>query len=165
MTTSLTRVMNAIKEPAISKYWLAYFRENFRGVINDQLLEAFESSGITKADIARKLGRRPEQVTRWLSAPGNLETDTISDIALAFGLVPKIGFEKVGEARSNRRVHAFIERFEQSTVSEKSEARAFIVNQSNYDTLGGRRSMSTSQPKAIVGSVPNRARVKEVSHA
>lgn len=97
MTTSLTRVMNAIKEPRIAKYWIGYFRENFRGEINDQLLEAFHTSGITKADIARRLERRPEQVTRWLSAPCNLEADTISDIALSLGLVAKIRFEKVGE--------------------------------------------------------------------
>ena len=69
MTISLTRVMIAINDSKISKYWLGYFRENFRGEINDHLLEFFHASVFTKADIARKLDRRPEQITRWLSSP------------------------------------------------------------------------------------------------
>ena len=105
MTISLTQLMSAIREPIIGKYWLGYFRENFRGEINDQLLEAFETSDLSKADISRKLDRRPEQITRWLSAPGNLESDTISDIALSLGLVPKIRFEKIGEEKTNTQVH------------------------------------------------------------
>ena len=112
MSTFLTRVMNAIREPKLDKFWLGYFRENLRGEINDQLLEIFRSSGLTKADISRKLDRRPEQITRWLSAPSNLEADTISDIALSLGCVPKIRFEKVGGEQSNARKHEFLTRFD-----------------------------------------------------
>ena len=97
MTTSLTQVMSAIEETPIGKYWIGFFRENFRAEINDQLVEALESSGLTKADIARKLGKRPEQVTRWLSAPCNLETDTMSDLALSLGLRPRVHFERIEE--------------------------------------------------------------------
>lgn len=103
MTTSTEQMINAIKKPKIDKYWLAYFRETLRGEINDVILEAFMSSGLTKADVARKLDRRPEQVTRWLSAPCNIEADTLSDIALALGFLPKITLEKVeaGTADNN----------------------------------------------------------------
>lgn len=119
MSISLTRVINALKEPKIGKYWIGYFRENFRGEINDQLLESFEVSDLTKADIARKLDRRPEQITRWLLAPGNLESDTISDIALALGLVPRIRFEKIEEQKTNEEVHEFIARYQQSSSSDE----------------------------------------------
>src|SRR5690606_2774143 len=89
------------------------FRETFRADINDALIECFEQSGLSKADIARKLGRRPEQVTRWLSAPCNLEIDTVADLALAFGMMPKIRLDRVGAQRSNQQCHRlvwFIER-------------------------------------------------------
>ena len=41
--------------------------------------------GFTRADLARRLGKRPEQVTRWLAGPGNLKIDTLSDLLLAMG--------------------------------------------------------------------------------
>jgi hypothetical protein len=156
--------MSAIKEPRIAKYWLGYFRENFRGEINDQLLEAFHSSGITKADVARKLDRRPEQITRWLSAPCNLEADTISDIALSLGLMAKIRFEKVGEDRSNGRVHQFIAKYEIPPSDEETEKRFLIIDQVNYDTTNSGVSASTNQfgIKASSGSITNRARVRQV---
>jgi hypothetical protein len=108
MTTSLTRVMNAINDRVIGKFWIGYFRESFRGEVNDQLLQSFSNGDQTRADVARRLDKRPEQITRWLSSPCNLELDTISDLALALGLVPKIRFEKVGTQSTNERVHSFV---------------------------------------------------------
>ena len=90
--------MNAISSEIVPEYWVSYFREYSRGAVHDQLLEMFEGwkrNGHNKAGLAKKLERRPEQITRWLSAPSNLEIDTISDIALAMGCVPKITFESV----------------------------------------------------------------------
>ena len=40
---------------------------------------------MTRADLARKLDKRPEQITRWLSAPGNWTFDTAAALALAMG--------------------------------------------------------------------------------
>lgn len=80
----------------ISEYWLAYFRDNFRADLHDKLLElfeAYENSGKSQADLARKLGRRPEQISRWLRTSGNLEADTVSDLSLAMGCLPKVMFE------------------------------------------------------------------------
>lgn len=97
MTISRTQLDQALSEAEIKRFWLGYFQEGFREEIHQQLLEAYETlkerAGFTRADLARKIGRRPEQVTRWLSAPTNLESDTISDMALGLGLVPKITFE------------------------------------------------------------------------
>jgi transcriptional regulator with XRE-family HTH domain len=42
-----------------------------------------KSKGLTKATLARRLGKAPEQITRWLASPGNLRLDTVSDILLA----------------------------------------------------------------------------------
>lgn len=100
MTMSQTQLMRALDESELGEFWIGYFRERFRGEINDQLLEAFQASGLSKADLARKLGRRPEQITRWLAAPNNLEADTLADLALALGMVPKISFERVSVSPS-----------------------------------------------------------------
>jgi DNA-binding phage protein len=99
MTISQTQLDQALSEPEIKKFWLGYFQENFRQEIQQQIIELFDflkaKKGLTRADLARKIGRRPEQVTRWLSSPTNLESDTISDIALGMGMIPKLTFESV----------------------------------------------------------------------
>lgn len=79
----------------ILPFWLGYFREAFREELNEQLLELCSSADLSKAEIARRIGRRPEQVTRWMNSPSNLESDTVSDIALAFGSRPRVTFEKI----------------------------------------------------------------------
>ncbi|KAB2940905.1 MAG: helix-turn-helix domain-containing protein [Hyphomicrobium sp.] len=105
MTTSQTQLDQALSEPQINKFWLGYFQEGFREEVHQQLLEIFEtlkkSSGWTRSDLARKIGRRPEQVTRWLSAPTNLEIDTISDMALGMRVVPRLRFEPVKDSISD----------------------------------------------------------------
>jgi hypothetical protein len=65
---------------------LAYFRQRLLNRFYDLILGEFlkqEQSGLTKAEVARRIGRRPEQVTRWLGAPGNWTLETVSDLSLA----------------------------------------------------------------------------------
>jgi hypothetical protein len=65
---------------------LAFFRERFRHELHQLVLRKFlalqDARGFTKRDLARRIGRKPEQVTRWLGAPGNLTLDTVSDLLL-----------------------------------------------------------------------------------
>jgi len=100
MTTSRTPLMSALADSQVGPFWRGYFQERFRSDIHEQLLKAFEASGLSKADLARKLGRRPEQITRWLATPNNLEADTLADLALALGMAPVIRFEPVSERLS-----------------------------------------------------------------
>ena len=116
MTTYQQQIEKALSEDVIPSFWLGYFREAFREAINDQLLELYRAAstrGINKKIVAQKLGRRPEQITRWLAAPNNLEADTISDLALALGCVPVFGLEKIGRPlpKSQQR-HPLSERIE-----------------------------------------------------
>ncbi|MCY4350906.1 MAG: hypothetical protein OXC25_13765 [Thiotrichales bacterium] len=66
---------------------LSYFRERFRDRLYDLVMEEFltqrAESGLTRADVARRIGRRPEQITRWFGAPGNWTLETVSDLLLA----------------------------------------------------------------------------------
>ena len=64
---------------------LAYFQERFRARIYDLVvreLEAYKARGATQAQLARRIGKRADQISRWLSNPGNLTLDTISDLLL-----------------------------------------------------------------------------------
>jgi DNA-binding phage protein len=116
MTISPTHAMNAIAETKIDPYWVGYFRETLRGEIYELMVEAFDQSELTKADLARKLGRRPEQITRWLSAPSNLESDTLSDILLALGLRPVVHLKRIEAEPSNQQQHPFAARLEGSAT-------------------------------------------------
>ena len=66
---------------------LSYFRERFRDRLYDLVLSEFHrravERGMTKAEVARRIGRRPEQITRWFGAPGNWTLETVSDLLLA----------------------------------------------------------------------------------
>lgn len=113
MTTLHPQLTNALSEETIPPFWVAYFRENFRSLVQDELLESFEAlkrRGFSRAALARKLGRRPEQITRWLSAPNNMEIDTISDIALALGCVPRLSIERLGDQPTSQLVHPLVQK-------------------------------------------------------
>jgi hypothetical protein len=73
---------------------LGYFRGRLSNRFHELVLELFtelERAGkITKAELARRLGRAPEQVTRWLGAPGNWTLDTASDLFLGMGYEPAL---------------------------------------------------------------------------
>jgi hypothetical protein len=56
-------------------------RNRFR--VHELVLEEFQRSGVSQADLARRLGKKPEVVCRWLGAPGNWTLDTISDLLFA----------------------------------------------------------------------------------
>ena len=80
---------------------LAYFRERFRNRLYDLVISVFlnqeKTKKLTRADVARRIQRRPEQVTRWLGAPGNWTIDTVSDLILAMGGEPNVSFSVLGE--------------------------------------------------------------------
>jgi hypothetical protein len=87
MNTSQTGFLSEILAGGkISATKLGYFRERLRNRIHQFLLREFmarQQEGLTQADVARILGRRPEQINRWLGTPGNCTLDTISDLLLA----------------------------------------------------------------------------------
>jgi hypothetical protein len=87
MNTSQTGFLSEILAGGkIPQAKLAYFRERLRNRIHQFILREFmarQQEGMTQADVARVLDRRPEQINRWLGSPGNWELDSISDLMLA----------------------------------------------------------------------------------
>jgi transposase-like protein len=107
MDTSPTSFLSEIREGPkgreIPKHKLAYFRARLRNRIYDLVVSEFarqqEMTGATKADLARRIGRDPAQLTRWLSSPSNWTLDTISDLMTAMGTEPQFAVESVGHAQ------------------------------------------------------------------
>lgn len=62
---------------------LVYFRTRNRLRLHQLLLEEFARSGISQAELARRLDKPPEVVCRTLGAAGNLRLDTVSDYLFA----------------------------------------------------------------------------------
>lgn len=117
MTTYQPQLRKALSERVIPAFWLGYFREAYREQINSQLIElcaaaAAARGGVSRKDIAEKIGRRPEQVTRWLASPGNLESDTVSDLALAFGCRPIVRLEKIHCDETSQQRHPLLSQLE-----------------------------------------------------
>jgi len=74
-------------ERIISAADLAYHNQSLRNDIFGKVLQAFaqeaEAGRITKAAVARRLGKDPAQISRWFSGPSNWTLDTVSDLLAA----------------------------------------------------------------------------------
>lgn len=84
MNTHQTSFLSEIESgDAIPLGKLAYLRERTRNRLYGFIVSKFierSKTGLTKADLARRIGKKPEVVTRLLGAPGNWTIDTLSDL-------------------------------------------------------------------------------------
>lgn len=60
-------------------------RNRIFNLILNKFVEEQKATGLTKAVLARRIGRAPAVITRYLSAPSNLTLETISDLLLGIG--------------------------------------------------------------------------------
>jgi hypothetical protein len=78
---------------------LEFFRNRFRAQLFDLVLSEYKKQaqkGFTKRDLARRINRRPEQITRWLGAPSNWTLETVSDLLLAISEAePSVSLRKL----------------------------------------------------------------------
>jgi hypothetical protein len=74
--------------PPIPESKRVYFQTRLRNRLFDYIVGRFireQKRGLTKAALARRIGKSPEVINRWLGSPSNLETDSISDLLLGIG--------------------------------------------------------------------------------
>lgn len=76
----------------IQDKYLHFFAARSQNEAHDLVLRCFDElrqSGLTRNEIARRLKKKPEQITRWLGSPGNWTLETLSNLLLALGQVPE----------------------------------------------------------------------------
>lgn len=99
MTTYQTVFLSELsgQSDVISDGTRAYLQERLRNRIYHIVIEEFikhqiDNPEFTQVALAKRIGKRPEQVNRWLSSPGNWTIDTISDLMVGIsGAEPEIG--------------------------------------------------------------------------
>jgi hypothetical protein len=89
MPTFQTQLLNEIQAghdgSIIPESKRVYFQQRQRDRFFDFIVGCFmreQPNGLTKAKLARRIGKPPEVINRWLSAPSNLTLDSISDLLL-----------------------------------------------------------------------------------
>ncbi len=60
-----------------------YLRSRNKHRIYSLVMSEFQKSGLSHADLARRLGKKPDVVCRWLATPGNWQIDSVSDLVFA----------------------------------------------------------------------------------
>jgi Helix-turn-helix len=71
--------------PTIPEAKRVYFQTRLRNRLFSFILGKFvieQKKGLSKAALARRIGKSPEVINRWLGAPSNLTLDTVSDLLL-----------------------------------------------------------------------------------
>lgn len=86
-TTALSKPKDSEKIPIET---FAYLRARAKRLAYELVLKEFERSGLTKAELARRLSKGPDRVSRMLGGPGNWTLATVADLLFAIsGGVPK----------------------------------------------------------------------------
>lgn len=99
MATLLTPSFSEIPEgDPIPAEILAYFQQKLRNALHQLVLREWikrQHDGVSRKDLARRIGKKPEQITRWLGTPSNWTLDTLSDLLTGMGIEPQINTEPI----------------------------------------------------------------------
>jgi hypothetical protein len=91
MTTSQTTFLSEpVPGERVSLDTYFYWRARAKREAYDLVISEFKKSGITKTELARRLGKKLPEVSRMLGGPANWTISTVSDLLFAItGGIPK----------------------------------------------------------------------------
>lgn len=145
-TLTLSEPVGSERVPAGN---LEYFRARHRHRVYDMIVDELLASGISKADLAKRLGASPARISRVLGAPSNLTLDTLSDLLFATsGAEPTYAIAYPLSAPTRNYAHP--EWLDSPTL------RTSLANQSSRNSF--QAEMPTSKAKKGDGAGPMSAR-------
>jgi len=138
---------------------LAYFQARLRYNLYDYIISKFKEmeieEGLTRAELARRIGCKPEQITRRLGAPGNWTLDTISDLLIGIAgeeLEPK-SISVLGRAKRNANEKSWRDvpetRLPSKTPSANNPRSALQSNDSSAKPSASNRPNIASQQSLV----------------
>lgn len=75
---SIDELLGAIPEPIMKEIELSF-------AISDRIFELMSERGLSKKQFADALGRRPSEITKWLSGQHNFTLSTLAMLSSFFG--------------------------------------------------------------------------------
>lgn len=151
-TSFLSEVLSGEVIPAGKR---AYFQERLRNRLYALVLGEFakrQAAGVTKAGVAARIQKRPEQVNRWLASPGNWTLDTVSDLLLAVSAAElDFSVSPLSETPRNRTtpnwLNLSVSQPDRSSITLDMNMNRNVSNIPITDTRSRREKLGTFEPR------------------
>jgi hypothetical protein len=127
------------KASPVSKRDIFYYRQRMKNRVFTELASFFATEAaqnhLTKREIANRLQCDPSLVTRWLSAPGNVTLETISDLLLALDAEMDVKAVRFKDRTKPNYAHSLIVELAAPQIERTAKRHRFVKNQEvKYNT-------------------------------
>ena len=90
-TSQMQKTPASSTNQPLSTREITYYNRRLQNAVFNEIVKAIveevKAGRISRAMLAKRIGKEPPQITRWLSGPSNLTLDTISTILLGMNAV------------------------------------------------------------------------------
>lgn len=152
-SASLSQALDLSSKETLPAKILGYFRARQRNRVHEVILNSFikaqKDHDITRADVARRMGKRPELITRWLGGPGNITLDTISDLMLAVGKEIEFKVSDIRPATGRNFVPTVVVKGKTLLESERAKAAGSGASFTVLVSTNGPKAAATTPTKSV----------------
>jgi hypothetical protein len=106
---------------------LEYFRARLQSRLHQAVLDEWlrqEDRGLSQAELARRIGKKPEVINRLLGSPGNWTLNTVSDLLL--GMACELDFA----------VESFVSKSRRASVSKAESIESEVIAGQRHEGVG-----------------------------